>query len=92
MTRPPSYPPGAAPTTAPPSDAAGGAADVGVRALGDDLPRADAIVAAVAHREFKVRSIDDIVAKVAADGLYVDVKCQADAAVLRSRGLVVWRL
>jgi UDP-N-acetyl-D-galactosamine dehydrogenase len=58
----------------------------------DDLPRADAIVAAVAHREFKVRSIDDIVAKVAADGLYVDVKCQADAAVLRSRGLVVWRL
>ncbi len=58
----------------------------------DDLPRADAMVAAVAHREFKARPLDDFVAKIAADGLYVDVKSQADAAALRARGIAVWRL
>ncbi|MEP7184082.1 MAG: UDP binding domain-containing protein, partial [Betaproteobacteria bacterium] len=57
-----------------------------------DLPRADAIVAAVAHREFKARPIEDYVGKIAAKGVYVDVKCQADATALQQRGLVVWRL
>ncbi|NDP41159.1 MAG: nucleotide sugar dehydrogenase [Aromatoleum sp.] len=57
-----------------------------------DLPRADAIVAAVAHREYTARPIDDFVDKLAASGVYVDVKCQADADALRQRGLVVWRL
>jgi len=56
------------------------------------LPRGDAIVAAVAHRAFRERPLDDVLAKVAAGGLYVDVKCQADAAALRARGLTVWRL
>jgi UDP-N-acetyl-D-galactosamine dehydrogenase len=58
----------------------------------DDLPRADAIVAAVPHRSFRVRPVDDFVAKVAANGLFVDVKGQADAAALRARGIQVWRL
>ena len=44
------------------------------------LPRGDAIVAAVAHRAFRERPLDDFVAKLAANGLYVDVKSQADAA------------
>jgi UDP-N-acetyl-D-galactosamine dehydrogenase len=56
------------------------------------LPRSRAIVAAVAHREFKRRSIDDYVAKLEPGGLYVDVKSQADAAQLRERGIKVWRL
>jgi UDP-N-acetyl-D-galactosamine dehydrogenase len=58
----------------------------------DDLPRAQAIVAAVAHREFKQRPAGDYVDKLQQGGLYVDVKCQADAAVLRARGIRVWRL
>jgi UDP-N-acetyl-D-galactosamine dehydrogenase len=58
----------------------------------EHLPRANAIVAAVAHREFKARPLDDYVGKLAPGGLYVDVKCQADAAALRARGLHVWRL
>jgi UDP-N-acetyl-D-galactosamine dehydrogenase len=58
----------------------------------DDLPRAQAIVAAVAHREFKRRPAGDYVDKLQQGGLYVDVKCQADAAVLRARGVHVWRL
>jgi len=58
----------------------------------DDLPRADAIVAAVPHNELRARSLDEVCAKVAADGLYVDVKSQADAGALRARGVTVWRL
>jgi UDP-N-acetyl-D-galactosamine dehydrogenase len=58
----------------------------------EHLPRANAIVAAVAHKEFKARPLDDFVGKLAPGGLYVDVKCQADAAALRAKGLHVWRL
>ena len=56
------------------------------------LPRAAAIVAAVAHREFKERRVDDYVAKLAPGGLVVDVKSQMDADALRARGAKVWRL
>jgi UDP-N-acetyl-D-galactosamine dehydrogenase len=56
------------------------------------LPRVEAIVAAVAHRELAARSVADVCAKLAPGGLYVDVKCQADAAALRARGVQVWRL
>jgi UDP-N-acetyl-D-glucosamine/UDP-N-acetyl-D-galactosamine dehydrogenase len=56
------------------------------------LPRADAIVAAVAHKALKARPLDDYVAKLAPGGLYVDVKSQADAVALKARGVNVWRL
>ncbi len=58
----------------------------------ESLPRAHAIVAAVAHREYAQRSVDDFVAKMEPNGLYVDVKSQADMAALRARGIEVWRL
>lgn len=58
----------------------------------DELPRASAIVAAVAHREFRERPLSDYVDKIATGGLYVDVKCQADASALRASGIEVWRL
>jgi len=56
------------------------------------LPRAHAMVAAVAHREFMQRHVDDFVAKIEPAGLYMDVKCKADADALRARGVRVWRL
>jgi UDP-N-acetyl-D-galactosamine dehydrogenase len=58
----------------------------------DALPRAHAIVAAVAHREFAARPLPDVVAKLQPGGIYVDVKCRADAAALRDLGANVWRL
>jgi UDP-N-acetyl-D-galactosamine dehydrogenase len=58
----------------------------------DALPRAAAIVAAVAHREFRARPLDDFVGKLVPGGVYADVKCQADPAALRARGVTVWRL
>lgn len=58
----------------------------------DSLPRANAIVAAVSHKELTDRSVDDYAKKLAPGGLYVDVKAQADAAAFKARGLNVWRL
>jgi UDP-N-acetyl-D-galactosamine dehydrogenase len=58
----------------------------------EQLPRANAIVAAVAHKAFKARPVEDYLAKLADGGLMVDVKCQMDAAALRARGVRVWRL
>jgi len=58
----------------------------------DALPRAHAVVAAVAHRQYRECGVDDLAAKLVPGGVYVDVKCQADAEALRSRGVTVWRL
>ncbi len=58
----------------------------------DDLPRANAIVAAVPHDELVTRPMDHVVSKLVPGGVYVDVKCTADAKELRARGFVVWRL
>ena len=58
----------------------------------EELPRADALVAAVAHRAYEQYSADALAAKLQPTGVYVDVKCQADAAALRARGIQVWRL
>ena len=58
----------------------------------EELPPAEALVAAVAHRVFRERSVDELMQKLAPGALYVDVKCQADAAALRNRGITVWRL
>jgi UDP-N-acetyl-D-galactosamine dehydrogenase len=58
----------------------------------DALPRAAAIVAAVSHREFTARPVDDYVAKLAPGGLVIDVKCQLAPEALRARGIRVWRL
>jgi UDP-N-acetyl-D-glucosamine/UDP-N-acetyl-D-galactosamine dehydrogenase len=58
----------------------------------DDLPRADAIVSAVAHRAYAQYSADDMVAKLVPNGVYVDVKSRADAVALRARGVQLWRL
>ena len=58
----------------------------------DALPRAHAVIVAVAHREFTSRPVGDFVDKLEAGGLFVDVKCHADARLLRERGISVWRL
>jgi UDP-N-acetyl-D-glucosamine/UDP-N-acetyl-D-galactosamine dehydrogenase len=58
----------------------------------NELPQAGAIVAAVAHHDFRRRDVGDYVAKLHPGGVFIDVKGQADAAALRSHGLEVWRL
>jgi len=56
------------------------------------LPRAEAIVSAVAHTSLGERSVDEVAEKLIPNGVYVDVKSTADAAALRARGVQVWRL
>ena len=58
----------------------------------DELPKADAIVAAVAHKQYLALSVDQIAAKVAPGGGFVDVKSSFDQAALSGSGLRVWRL
>ena len=58
----------------------------------EHLPKANAIVAAVAHESLLKRPLDDFMAKICTGGLYVDVKARADAAAYKARGIHVWRL
>ena len=67
--------------------------EYGVRLLPwSDLPRAEAIVAAVAHNDYRELSAEDIARKVTKGGVFVDVKATFDAAALSSTGIRVWRL
>jgi UDP-N-acetyl-D-glucosamine/UDP-N-acetyl-D-galactosamine dehydrogenase len=58
----------------------------------DTLPRADAIVVAVAHRQFIARPLADYLAKAAEHATFIDVKGKFDLATLQRAGLTVWRL
>jgi UDP-N-acetyl-D-galactosamine dehydrogenase len=58
----------------------------------DDLPRADAIVAAVAHRKYQELTLEEICRKVVKHGCFVDVKSGFDRARFAAAGLQVWRL
>ena len=58
----------------------------------DDLPRADAIVAAVAHREYRALPTDRIVERLGDGACFIDVKAAFSERDLRARGLRVWRL
>ncbi len=58
----------------------------------EQLPRADAIVAAVSHREFTGLSMEDIGKKLVKNGAFVDVKAIFDQATLEAAGYRVWRL
>ena len=56
------------------------------------LPRAQAVVAAVAHQEFAQRAPTEYAALLEPDGAFIDVKAHFDADALRALGLRVWRL
>jgi UDP-N-acetyl-D-glucosamine/UDP-N-acetyl-D-galactosamine dehydrogenase len=58
----------------------------------ENLPRAEAIIAAVSHREFLARPLSGYLSKVAENGCFIDVKSQYDQTALREAGLSVWRL
>jgi UDP-N-acetyl-D-glucosamine/UDP-N-acetyl-D-galactosamine dehydrogenase len=58
----------------------------------DALPRANAVVVAVAHRQFIARPFADYLAKVVEGGCFIDVKSQFDVMALQRAGLAVWRL
>jgi UDP-N-acetyl-D-galactosamine dehydrogenase len=58
----------------------------------DELPQADAIVAAVSHRAYKSLTPDAIAQKLSPGGAFIDVKAAFDAQALATAGYTVWRL
>jgi len=58
----------------------------------DELPRADAVVAAVAHREYRALEPALIGDKLIEGGCFIDVKAAFSAPALTASGFCVWRL
>ena len=58
----------------------------------NSLPRADAIVAAVAHREYGALSVEELGTKMLKGGAFIDVKAAFDPLALQDAGFRVWRL
>ncbi len=56
------------------------------------LPPCDALVLAVAHREFVSLGLEALTSKVVPSGCVIDVKSALDRKALEARGLHVWRL
>lgn len=58
----------------------------------DRLPRADAIVAAVSHKQLITLSVADFQEKLVVGGCFIDVKSSFDRGALEAAGIKVWRL
>ncbi|MFO0453733.1 MAG: nucleotide sugar dehydrogenase [Pseudomonadota bacterium] len=58
----------------------------------DCLPQADAIVAAVSHREYLTMPLFEITQRLKAGGVFVDIKSAFNVGTLKNAGLNVWRL
>ena len=58
----------------------------------EDLPRADALIAAVSHKELLARPLADFQAKLNDGGCFIDVKSQFDEKAISAAGFSVWRL
>ena len=79
--------------TDPQADAEEAMHEYGVRLLPfNDLPRADAVVAAVSHREYTDLTLADIGQKLVDGGAFIDVKAAFDAAAVSAAGYRLWRL
>ncbi|MFQ6021208.1 MAG: nucleotide sugar dehydrogenase [Acidiferrobacterales bacterium] len=57
----------------------------------NELPVADGVIVAVAHRQFIEKPIDSYLEKLIPNGCFIDVKSRFDPATLRSAGITVWR-
>src|SRR5262249_598512 len=66
--------------------------EYGVRlAAWDDLPVADALIMAVAHKRFLEIPNEQLLKKVVRKGCVIDVKAVLDAPALQREGIRVWR-
>lgn len=67
--------------------------EYGVRLMSwDELPRADAIVAAVSHWQLLALDVDDIQRKLIKGGCFIDVKAVFDEEALKAADIRVWRV
>jgi UDP-N-acetyl-D-galactosamine dehydrogenase len=67
--------------------------EYGIRLVGwEELPAADALILAVAHRQFLSMPFETLTSKVVPEGCVIDVKSALDRSRLEAAGLRVWRL
>jgi UDP-N-acetyl-D-galactosamine dehydrogenase len=57
-----------------------------------EMPCAEAVISAVAHRELMARPLSDYQDKVVDAGCFIDIKSKFEPQALRDSGLTVWRL
>lgn len=57
-----------------------------------ELPRADAIVAAVAHQAYRDLTVEDFSRKLVKGGAFIDVKAAFDRTAIEAAGYKLWRL
>ncbi|WP_374089427.1 nucleotide sugar dehydrogenase [Methylomicrobium lacus] len=58
----------------------------------EDLPRADAIVSAVSHKQFTSFTVEDFQKKLIKGGCFIDVKSFFNPIEFEQAGIKVWRL
>jgi UDP-N-acetyl-D-galactosamine dehydrogenase len=58
----------------------------------ESLPKAKAIVAAVAHKPFLGMGMDEYMKKLERGGCFIDVKSRFNAKTFTDAGMHVWRL
>ena len=58
----------------------------------EDLPQADAVILAVAHKQFTQQPPSAILSKIVPQGVFVQVKPAFDSAAFTREGVRVWRL
>ena len=58
----------------------------------DDLPLADAMIAAVSHDEFHSIPICHLLSKLVKGGNFIDVKAKFNKMAIEANGATVWRL
>lgn len=58
----------------------------------EQLPQANAVVAAVSHHAYQSLTIEEIGSKLVSGGVFIDVKAIFDAQSLENAGYTVWRL
>jgi UDP-N-acetyl-D-glucosamine/UDP-N-acetyl-D-galactosamine dehydrogenase len=58
----------------------------------DDLPIADVLVLAVAHKAYLSQPLENLLAKLKPGGVIIDVKSALDRDVIAAKGYTLWRL
>jgi UDP-N-acetyl-D-galactosamine dehydrogenase len=58
----------------------------------NELPTADALVAAVAHKEYAAMGVQDFSQKLVKGGAFIDVKAAFDRVAIEAAGYKLWRL
>ena len=58
----------------------------------ENLPKVDLLILAVAHKAYKIMSLDELLKNLKPGGVVIDVKSILSQDEVRARGFILWRL